>query len=44
MYRAKVSTADSSYVVDGKITLVAVIINAEDLVLVLNRIRNNSKN
>ena len=44
MYRAKVSTADSSYVVEGKITLVAVIINAEDLVLVLNRIRNNSKN
>ena len=25
MYRAKVSTADSSYVVEGKITLVAVV-------------------
>ena len=43
-YRAKVSTADSSYVVEGKITLVAVIINAEDLVLAFNRNRNNSKN
>ena len=41
---AKLPTADASYVVHGKITLVAVIINAEDLVLVLNRIRNNSKN
>ena len=44
MYRAKLSTAAASYVVEGKIILVAVIINAEELVLVLNRIRNNSKN
>ena len=37
MYRAKESTADFLYVVDGKIALVAVIINAEDLVLVFEQ-------
>ena len=40
-YRAKLSTADASYVVEGKITLVAVV---QTLVLILNRIGNTSKN
>ena len=43
-HRAKVSTADSLYVVEGKITLQFRCCCAEELVFILNIIRNISKN